>query len=252
MAGESVHRLFSPLSIHFNEAIGIAALGLAVNLVCAFLLKDDPHHHGGHDHHAHGVQGHHHDLNQRAAYVHVLADAFTSVLAITALTSGKFFGWSWLDPVVGIVGSGVVFSWAYSLLRDTGTVLLDVIPESSDLPAEIRRAVESDGDFNRNRSAHLAGQQRQVRGDCFDRRAGAQELRGLSRAANRARRTSARHSRNAAVPRSRIARRVVNHSGAEQAWIAVSVMRPSAASIRAGYRESGPQQALPTQARRIS
>ena len=144
MAGESVHRLFAPLSIHFNEAIGIASLGLAVNLICAFLLKGDPHHHHGH---AHGsAHNHDHDLNLRAAYVHVLADAFTSVLAITALTSGKFFGWSWLDPVVGIVGSGVVFSWAYMLLRDTGMVLLDVTPDTSDLPEEIRRAVESDGD----------------------------------------------------------------------------------------------------------
>jgi cation diffusion facilitator family transporter len=144
MAGESVHRLFSPLSIHFNEAIAIASLGLAVNLVCAFLLKGDPHHHHGH---AHGpAHDHHHDLNLRAAYVHVLADALTSVLAITALTSGKFFGWSWLDPVVGIVGSGVVFSWAYMLLRDTGVILLDVTPQTSDLPNEIRRAVESDGD----------------------------------------------------------------------------------------------------------
>jgi cation diffusion facilitator family transporter len=148
MAGESVHRLFTPLSIHFNEAIAIAGLGLCVNLVCAFLLKDDPHqhHHHGHDHGSQSTGSHHHDLNLRAAYVHVLADAFTSVLAISALTSGKFFGWAWLDPVVGIVGSGVVFSWAYALLRDTGTVLLDVIPATSDLPAEIRRAVESDGD----------------------------------------------------------------------------------------------------------
>jgi len=144
MAGESVHRLFSPLSIHFNEAIGIASLGLCVNLVCAFLLKGDPHHHHGH---AHGsAHNQHHDLNLRAAYLHVLADAFTSVLAITALTSGKFFGWSWLDPVVGIVGSGVVFSWAYTLLRDTGVILLDVTPPTSDLPDEIRRAVESDND----------------------------------------------------------------------------------------------------------
>jgi cation diffusion facilitator family transporter len=145
MAGESVHRLFSPLTIHFNEAIGIAALGLCVNVICAFLLKEDPHHH-----HSHGDAEtghvHHHDLNQRAAYIHVLADAFTSVLAITALTSGKFFGWAWLDPVVGIVGSGVVFSWAYTLLRDTGVVLLDVTPHTSDLPQEIRRAIESDGD----------------------------------------------------------------------------------------------------------
>jgi len=148
MAGESVHRLFSPLAIHFNEAIGIAALGLCVNLVCAFLLRDDAHHqhHHAHDHGAQSTGSHHHDLNLRAAYVHVIADAFTSVLAISALTSGKFFGWAWLDPVVGIVGSGVVFSWAYTLLRDTGTMLLDVTPESSDLPAEIRSAVESDGD----------------------------------------------------------------------------------------------------------
>jgi cation diffusion facilitator family transporter len=78
--------------------------------------------------------------------MHVLADAFTSVLAITALTGGKFFGWAWLDPVVGIVGSGVVFTWAYTLLRDTGGILLDRTPPSSDLPEEIRRAVESDGD----------------------------------------------------------------------------------------------------------
>ena len=153
MAAESVHRLFSPLAIHFNEAIAIAALGLCVNLVCAFLLKDDPHHHhhhGEHERHhdddAHQHGSHRHDLNLRAAYVHVLADAFTSVLAISALTSGKFFGWSWLDPVVGIVGSGVVFSWAYTLLRDTGTVLLDVTPRSSDLPTVIRETIESDGD----------------------------------------------------------------------------------------------------------
>jgi cation diffusion facilitator family transporter len=138
MAGESAHRLFVPLTIHFDEAIGIACLGLAVNLGCAFLLKDDkPKDHGS---------AHRHDLNLRAAYLHVLADAFTSVLAIVALTGGKFFGWAWLDPVVGIVGSGVVFSWAYTLLRDTSGILLDRTPPSSDLPEEIRRAVESDGD----------------------------------------------------------------------------------------------------------
>src|SRR6202171_1663075 len=146
MAGESVHRLFSPLTIHFNEAIGIAALGLCVNLVSAFLLKDDPHHHHAHDGTSEAGRTHHRDLNLRAAYVHVLADAFTSVLAISALTSGKFFGWAWLDPAVGIVGSGVVFSWAYMLLRDTGAILLDVTPHTSDLPEEIRRAVESDND----------------------------------------------------------------------------------------------------------
>ena len=145
MAGESVHRIFVPLAIHFNEAIGIACLALAVNLVCALLLKEDHHHShdhaGGHHHHTHD-----HDLNLRAAYLHVLADAFTTLLAIVALTSGKFFGWSWLDPVVGLVGSGVVFSWAYGLLRDTSGILLDRTPVTSDLPEEIRRAVESDGD----------------------------------------------------------------------------------------------------------
>jgi cation diffusion facilitator family transporter len=93
-----------------------------------------------------GGSAHDHDLNLRAAYMHVLADAFTSILAITALTGGKFFGWGWLDPVVGIVGSGVVFSWSYTLLRETGGILLDRTPPSSDLPDEIRRAVESDGD----------------------------------------------------------------------------------------------------------
>jgi cation diffusion facilitator family transporter len=139
MAGESVHRLFVPLEIHFNEAIGIACVGLLVNLGCALLLADRPHEHG------HG-SAHSHDVNLRAAYLHVLADAFTSMLAITALTGGKFFGWAWLDPVVGIVGSGVVFSWAYTLLRDTSGILLDRTPASSDLPDEIRRAVESDGD----------------------------------------------------------------------------------------------------------
>jgi cation diffusion facilitator family transporter len=139
MAGESVHRLFVPLEIHFNEAIGIACLGLLVNLACARLLAD--HHHEGDS-----GSAHHEDLNLRAAYMHVLADAFTSVLAIAALTGGKFFAWVWLDPVVGVIGSAVVFSWAYTLLRDTSGILLDRTPASSDLPDEIRSAIESDGD----------------------------------------------------------------------------------------------------------
>jgi cation diffusion facilitator family transporter len=139
MAGESVHRLFVPLEIHFNEAICIACVGLLVNLGCAAVLADRHRESGG-------GSSHRDDLNLRAAYLHVLADAFTSVLAITALTGGKFFGWAWLDPVVGIVGSGVVFSWAYTLLRDTSGILLDRTPASSDLPEEIRRAMESDGD----------------------------------------------------------------------------------------------------------
>ena len=143
MAGESVHRFFMPLSIHFNEAIGIAVLGLAVNLVCAVVLT---HAHDQANPHDHANRHQHHDLNLRAAYLHVLADAFTSVTAISALLAGKFFAWTWLDPAVGILGSGVVMSWAYSLLRDTGGILLDRTPASSDLPEEIRRAIESDGD----------------------------------------------------------------------------------------------------------
>ena len=148
MAGESVHRFFAPLSIHFNEAIGIAVLGLFVNLTCAVVLTHDHEHghshaHSDHDHHQ---DRHRHDLNLRAAYLHVLADAFTSLTAITALVAGKFFAWTWLDPAVGILGSGVVMSWAYSLIRDTSGILLDRTPAHSDLPDEIRKAVESDGD----------------------------------------------------------------------------------------------------------
>jgi len=144
MAGESVNRLLHPLPIHFNEAIVVACVGLAVNVVSALLLKDDPHHHDDHPH-AHG-HSHHHDLNLKAAYLHVIADAFTSVLAIVELTGGKIFGWTWLDPIMGIVGSGVIAQWAYALVRDTNVILLDKEPDNSDLNAEIHKAIESDGD----------------------------------------------------------------------------------------------------------
>lgn len=150
MAGESIHRCFAPQPIRFNQAIGVAVVGLVVNLLCAWLLKDEPHHHHDHHHH-HGPESSradgtsHQDLNLRAAYLHVLADALTSVTAIVALTAGKYAGWAWLDPVMGIVGSGVVSVWAYGLLRETGGILLDRTPESSDLPVELRRAVEGDG-----------------------------------------------------------------------------------------------------------
>jgi cation diffusion facilitator family transporter len=145
MAGESVHRFFEPQPIQFNQAIGVAVIGLVVNLVCAWLLKDEHSHHHGHGH-EHGHEHGHRDLNLRAAYIHVLADALTSVTAIVALTAGKFLGWFWLDPVMGIVGSVIVSAWAYGLVRDSSGILLDRTPESSDLPDEIRRAVESDGD----------------------------------------------------------------------------------------------------------
>ncbi len=149
IAWESFMRLRAPVSINFREAILIAVIGLAVNLVCAWLLKDDHHHHGhshGHDH----DHGHHHDeggkdQNLRAAYLHVLADAFTSVLAIVALTLGSLYGWSWLDPVMGIVGSLVIANWSWSLIRDTGATLLDYVPEDEDLPEEIREIVTREG-----------------------------------------------------------------------------------------------------------
>lgn len=115
---ESLTRLFHPSPIMFDQAIPVAIIGLLVNLVCAWLLKDGHHH----DHPAHD---HHHDLNLRSAYVHVVADAATSVLAISALVGGKIWGANWLDPVMGIGGGALVLIWAYGLLRDTGRVLLD-------------------------------------------------------------------------------------------------------------------------------
>ena len=118
MLYQSAERLISPIPIHYDQAIAIAVVGLLVNLVCAWLLKD------GHAHH-HGHENHHHDMNLRSAYVHVVADAATSVLAIVALFGGKLWGANWLDPVMGIVGAGLVAVWAYGLLRDTGRVLLD-------------------------------------------------------------------------------------------------------------------------------
>ena len=151
MAAESVHRLFKPETIHFKEAIGIAALGLVVNVVSAWILKDDPHHHHHHEHghandHHHESGGHHHDMNLRAAYLHVIADAFTSLTAIVALTLGYFYGWVWLDPVMGLVGTVVILSWAYTLLRDTSSILLDRIPSHTDLPEVIQQDIEADGD----------------------------------------------------------------------------------------------------------
>jgi len=131
MAVQSLQRLVNPLPIHYDQAIVLGTIGLAVNLLCAWWLKDDHSHHHGHDHghahhhaHHHG-ENHHADLNLRAAYLHVLADAATSVLAIVALLAGRFFGASWLDPVMGIAGAVLVTVWAIGLLRSTGRVLLD-------------------------------------------------------------------------------------------------------------------------------
>lgn len=113
MAVESIHRMIEPREIRFTEAIWVAVIGLVVNLVSAFLLKGEHHHHHGHDH-----EHHHHreDHNLKAAYFHVLADAMTSVAAIIALVFGRMFGWTILDPVMGVVGSLVIARWAFGLL----------------------------------------------------------------------------------------------------------------------------------------
>ena len=143
MLYHSVQRLFSPVPIHYDQAILLAALGLVVNLVCAFLLRDSPDHHHGHEQHdhEHHDHDHHQDLNLRSAYLHVLTDAATSVLAIVALTGGKFWGADWLDPVMGLVGAGLVGIWAFGLLRDTGRVLLDAEMDAP-VVAEIVEVIE--------------------------------------------------------------------------------------------------------------
>jgi cation diffusion facilitator family transporter len=123
MMYQSMERLFAPAPIHYNEAIVIAVIGLAVNLLCAWLLQGEHSHEHSHGHHH--DHGGHHDVNLRAAYIHVIADAATSVLAIIALTGGKVFGAIWLDPVMGIVGSILVARWAFGLLRESGRILLD-------------------------------------------------------------------------------------------------------------------------------
>jgi cation diffusion facilitator family transporter len=139
MVFASVARIIAPQAIYFPEAIAVAAVGLVVNIACALILGHaEEHHHEVHDHDEH--HHHHHDLNLRSAYIHVIADAATSVLAIVALVGGMFFGWNWLDPVMGIVGAILVARWAWGLLRDTSRVLLD---REMDHPvaAEIREVI---------------------------------------------------------------------------------------------------------------
>ena len=131
MLYQSVERLVSPVAIHYDQAIAIAVVGLLTNLACAWLLRDGHAHHHGHAGHAHEGHSshahphHHHDLNLRSAYLHVIADAATSVLAILALIGGKLWGADWLDPVMGLVGAALVIRWAWGLLHETGRVLLD-------------------------------------------------------------------------------------------------------------------------------
>lgn len=124
MVKESVQRLIIPTEIQFRDALMVSVIGLTVNVFSAIILSDD-HHHDGHDH------GHHHDLNLRAAYLHVITDAMTSLLAIVALLAGMFLGMVWMDPAVGIVGAAVIFHWAWGLLKSTGRILLDYNEDGS-------------------------------------------------------------------------------------------------------------------------
>jgi len=144
---ESVIRLVHPVAIAYGEAIAVSALGLGVNLVSAWLLRDShDHDHHGHGHaHDHSPGHRHHDNNLRAAYIHVLADAATSVLAIAALVIAMYSQWVWADPAVGIIGSLVIASWAFGLIRDSGAVLLDVSVDKN-LEAVIRDRLETRGD----------------------------------------------------------------------------------------------------------
>jgi cation diffusion facilitator family transporter len=139
---ESGQRLVYPQNIHFNEAIAVASFGLFINLISALLLKNSTHTHD-----------HQHDHNLKAAYLHVLADALTSVLAMVALILGKYYGWNWLDPVMGLVGALIIMQWSYSLMRETSPVLLD---ESIALKYKlaIKEKIESDAD-NRISDLHI-------------------------------------------------------------------------------------------------
>lgn len=169
IAYEAVARLLHPVPISFREAIPIAALGLAVNAASAWLLAgghERAHDHGyghshGHAHHNHGEQphterdlefeehdhdaAHHRDYNMRAAIVHVLADAAVSVLVIVGLLLARSFGWLWMDPLAGLVGAVVIANWSFGLLRDTGGILLDRMPDST-IAEKVRKLVESEGD----------------------------------------------------------------------------------------------------------
>lgn len=140
MGIESIERLISPKQIHFNEAIAVAVIGLIVNIISALLLQDRHHHSEGHN-----SDKIHQDHNLKAAYLHVMADALTSLLAIIALATGKIFGWIWMDPIMGIVGALLITRWSYRLLIDTGKILLDR-DINQEAVAEIQAKIESDSD----------------------------------------------------------------------------------------------------------
>lgn len=146
---ESVERLVAPVSVRFEEATIVAGIGLVVNLFSAWMLRDPEHHYG----HGHSNHEDHHDHNLRGAYLHVLADALTSVLAIAALLAGRYFGWSWMDAAVGVLGAVVIGRWSLELLRETSGVLLDA-EVSQERREGIVRTLESESD-NRVSDLHL-------------------------------------------------------------------------------------------------
>lgn len=140
---ESGSRLAQPIAVDYREAMAVAVLGLVVNLVSALLLG---HGHGhGHDHHHDHGHHHHHDHNLRSAYLHVLADALTSLLAIAALAAGWWLGAGWLDPAVGIIGAAVILLWSRGLLAETAAVLLDQVPDQA-FSDELKRRIEGGGE----------------------------------------------------------------------------------------------------------
>ncbi len=155
MVWESFHRLIDPVEIIFNQAILVAVIGLLVNGASVFILGDEGHHHHhdhDHDHshahehgHDHHHDHHHEDQNLRSAYLHVLADALTSVLAIAALLAAKYFGYLWMDPMMGIVGAILVARWSWGLLKTTSLILLDQ-QGSDDLLEKVHECIERDGD----------------------------------------------------------------------------------------------------------
>ncbi|ABS68096.1 cation diffusion facilitator family transporter [Hephaestia caeni] len=147
IAFESVGRLLEPRPVAFSQATVVAVIGLVVNIASALLLSGGHHHghqHDDHGDHHHGHAARHNDNNLRSAFVHVLADALTSVLAIVALLAGSYLGWIWLDPVMGIVGATVIAVWSWTLMRDTAGVLLDT--SDTHLETEVREHVEGKGD----------------------------------------------------------------------------------------------------------
>ena len=196
IAVESVMRLFEPISVHFGQAILVAVIGLAVNMISAVMLMEDHSHgHGpqaahdhAHDHGSHHGHAHshgHRDNNLRAAYVHVLADALTSVLAIAALLAGRYLDWLWLDPAIGLLGAVVIARWAWGLMRDTSAILLDTAEPA--LMARVRKAVEGTGariaDLHVWRigpHAHAAIVSLDAQGDCGAVRARLGQIPGLA------------------------------------------------------------------------